>query len=252
MSRAALAALLACAAVACAALAGPAGALEKPDGAVYRATAGVVTQVRWTSEDAGYPNRCRRWTRSEGSVRVRASAKGPVVLHALPGVGWTGGMEVFDDGRFAVERTVDYRVHHVGITPDCFPCGPDSAMGECGDPIPDDVGRRGCAPAASRSGTVYAAVKGGTLFVEGIGRSGEVLRECSKLIPTGVPVGPSEPKLLRTRYPGAAARILRLEPGESTRFSRESARGNGCRGRARGRLRTCTTHLTSMTVTRVR
>lgn len=237
---------------ACALGAAHAGAAQAavPAGAVYTASGGVATTVTWVQEGAGYPRACREWTRSEGHVRVRAVARGPFTLVQLRGAVF-GGMQTEGSGKLDVERKVGYRIHDVGVTRDCFPCGPDSEFGDCGEAIPDVVGSRRCAPAATRA-SVSARVDGGALTVQALARSAEILKECAKLVPRGVALGPPEPRLQTVRFAGAARRIAALAPGESTRFRKATERGADCRPRARGAMRTCTRHLTEVTVRRLR
>lgn len=133
----------------------------------------------------------------------------------------------------------------------CYPCGPDSEFGACGEAIPDVVGRRSCAPAA-RPASIEAVVRRGVLYVSALARSAELLAGCARLVPQGVPVGPPEPKLHAVLFAGAARRIAGLAGGESTRFRLLDETGAGCRPKVRARTRSCTTHLTEVTVRRIR
>ncbi|MEV4419401.1 hypothetical protein AB0L40_05415 [Patulibacter sp. NPDC049589] len=217
----------------------------------YEASAASTAKETWTFKGAGAPKPCRSWTQASGTVSVRVFAKGGFRITRIPGLGTTGGLTDPQDPRMNIKRQVDYRIHQVGTTPDCTPCGPSSEFGTCGDAIPDLVGAPGCEPAAAPGGTVLATISGSTLVTKAVAPSASILRRCSSLVPAGVPVGSPEPKLVPMRFPGALRRIQRLKVGESAKFDRAVDRGPDCK-RPSGELRTCTRHRTGVTVTRTR
>jgi hypothetical protein len=217
----------------------------------YEASAASTAKETWSFKGAGAPKPCLPWTQASGTVSVRVFAKGGFRITRIPGHGAIGGLTDPQDPTMNIRRKVDYRVHRVGVTPDCTGCGPSSELGVCGAPIPDLVGAPGCEPAAARGGTVLATIKGGTLVTTAAAPSAGLLRRCSSLVPAGVPVGSPEPKLVSMRFSGALRRIERLKVGERATFDRSVDRGPDC-SRPSGELRTCTRHRTGVTVTRTR
>lgn len=218
------------------------------DGATYSAGGAMVATEKWTYRGIGHPKPCIAWTEADGTVRARVFAKAGFRFKRIPRVGAIGGMTGSGTASMNVSRQIGYRIHAVGRTPDCTPCGPLSEFGACGEAIPDIVGDKGCAPAAGK-GTLTASFAGNTLLVQGAAPSELILRNCSALIPHGVPLGTPEPKLKLTRFRGAARLIERLKPGQKERFARTVKRGAGCKSN-KGKWRSCTTYEAVFVVTR--
>ncbi|WP_157260703.1 hypothetical protein [Patulibacter minatonensis] len=229
------------------AVAGPCVATAR--GASYSATGAMVATELLTSRGAGHPKPCSAWVAADGTVRARVSTRTGFTYQRIARVGAIGGTTGNGGARMDVSRKIDYRIHAVGATPDCTPCGPLSEFGPCGPAIPDVVGRKACAPAAGR-GVLTATLVRGALVVAGVAPSEVVLRNCSAGTPDGVPLGSPQPTLERTRFRGAARRIGRLAPGAQARFARKVSRGAGCRS-TRGTWRSCTTYEAVVVVTRI-
>lgn len=225
------------------------GRTATADGAVYSATAAMAATENWTYRGIGHPKPCIAWTQADGTVHARVYAKGGFQLRRLPRVGATGGMTGSGTASMKVSRKIDYRIHAVGTTPECTPCGPLSEFGPCREAIPDIVDAHGCHPEPGK-GTVGATFSGGTLIVSGAAPSELLLRNCSKGVPYGVPLGSPQPELKTTRFAGAARRIERLAPGRQARFDRKITRGPGCK-RNKGEMRSCTTYQAVIVVRRV-
>jgi hypothetical protein len=250
-------ALAACAVVAAALGVVPsvATAAGVPEGAVYAASGGSVTRFRWEWQQAGAPDRCRNWGRSNGFVRVRLTERGGFDLFTMPRLGFTGGMKSLSGGSLWVERDLDYRIHRAATTRDCITCGGE--LGRCpdddGEQFPDDVGHSGCKPPASTGSLIVSLVRG-TLLVQPAARSEQILRDCSSKVPRGVAIGPPEPMLKPVRFPGAGRRIAALARGRSVRFRAPLDGRYDCvpRGRKGEEMRRCTVTLTEVTVRRLR
>lgn len=216
--------------------------------ASYSAGGAMVATEKWTYRGTGHPKPCVAWTEADGTVRSRVYAKTGFTFRRIPQVGAIGGMTGSGSAKMNVSRQINYRIHAVGQTPDCTPCGPLSEYGPCGDAVPDIVGDKGCAPHAG-DGVLTATFVGTSLLVEGVAPSEVILRNCSALIPHGVPLGTPEPKLRTTRFRGAARKVERLKPGQKARFARTVKRGTGCKSN-KGEMRSCTTYEAVVVVTR--
>lgn len=219
------------------------------DGAVYSARAAMAATEKWTYRGIGHPKPCIAWTQAEGNVHARVYGTGGFQLWRVPGVGAVGGMTGSGTASMTVRRKIDYRIHAVGKTPECTPCGPLSEFGTCGEAIPDVVDTASCIPEPDK-GAVGATLKGSTLTVRGAAPSELILRNCSKGIPYGVPLGSPQPKLETFRFTGAARQIEKLSPGEDARFDRKIERGAGCKSN-KGEMRSCTTYQAVIVVRRV-
>lgn len=219
------------------------------DGAVYSARAAMAATENWSYRGIGHPKPCIAWTQADGTVHVRVYATGGFQLRRAPRIGAIGGMTGSGTASMRVRRKIDYRIHAVGTTPECTPCGPLSEFGPCRDAIPDIVDARSCDPEPEK-GSVGATFSGSTLIVSGTAPSELLLRNCSKGIPYGVPLGSPQPELKTTRFAGAARRIEKLAPGKEARFDRKIKRGPGCKGN-KGEMRSCTTYQAVIVVRRV-
>lgn len=226
-----------------------------PAGAVYAASGGTLTRFSWDWQQAGAPDPCNEWGRSNGYVRVRLTQRGGFNIFTSPGYGFTGGMESLSGGTLGIERELDYRVHRAARLRACVPCGGE--LGRCpetdGEQIPDDVGHSSCKPPVSR-GTLIISLVRGALLVQAAASSEEILRDCSRKVPPGVAIGPPEPALKAVRFPGAGRRIAALGRGRSTQFRAPLDGRHDCtpRGRKGAEMRRCTVNLTEVTIRRLR
>lgn len=212
-------------------------------GARYSATASVVVQEDFSLEPSGYPDQCKSWTHATGSSRGRNVSKGRFLF--VDGGGITaGGLSTTAEHSMSVIRNIDYRIHTAPDTSQCGPCGPSSEYGKCSNAAPPDVtGSADCAPAADReNGRILISFGAkGVLLVEPVMPLQEIMDACPKP-PKQVPYGTQIRPLKRT-FPGAAAAIRRLRPGQEKKFAKKERVGRTCRKvKPKPETTLCTTH----------
>ncbi len=216
----------------------------------YEAEATVSATEDFTYAEKGAPEACRSWTEAIGTVSVEVHAVGEFVFFGGRG-GAIGRFRNRTAKREAkVEHELRYRRHVAGFTADCSPCGPSSEYGECVPPTADQTGEVHCDPAVD-GGRVGALLAAGRLNVWGIVPSGPALRECTRNVPAGVPVGSSEPELEGALFSAGTGRIARLAIGESVRFHEAKRTGSGCKPRKGQELEVCIRHEAELVIKRV-
>jgi hypothetical protein len=219
----------------------------------YEVDAAIFAVEDWDYVRGNAPDRCSAWTEADGEVRGRVHTKGEFLLARVGSGPAFGGISGSARGTLEIQRKISWRVHEVGITPDCTPCGPSSEYGPCGDaPPPDDVGKVGCAPKAAL-GRVRGELAAGSLVVSAAAPSAKILRDCPRPRPSGVPLGAPEARFTTEVFRGAGRIIGRLGPGRSHTFRRESKSGSGCgrKRRKRDEMLSCTKHRTVVVIRRL-
>lgn len=212
-------------------------------GARYSATAAVVVQEDFTLQQSGYPDECKSWTQATGSSRGRNVSKGRFLFAGGDGFA-AGGLSTTAEHSMTVTRDIDYRIHTAPDTSQCQPCGPQSEYGQCSNAAPpDEKGSADCSPAPDRENgrILISFVEKGALLVEPAMPLQAIMDACPKP-PKQVPYGTRIRPLKRT-FPGAAAAIQRLRPGQEKKFAKKERIGRTCRKVKPKPVATlCTTH----------
>lgn len=203
-------------------------------------------------EGTGYPDRCKTWTQGRGTLTYDIESDQSFNLGIVE--------SPLDDSLFVLvprqpawssdlRRFWKTRSHIGDNTEACSPCGPLSEYGLCTGSLPDKLDSDQCGgPSKKRGGMLTLSAIGRTLLVNG-GPGGSLSR-CKTPSDNALPAILAVPSF-ELRLPGAARRLLKLKPGQSTTIRRETRRG-AC-GRLRGKgLRTCSERLVILRVTRVR
>lgn len=203
-------------------------------------------------EEGGYPDRCKTWTQGRGTLTYDVESDQPFNIGIVE--------SPVDDSLFVLiprqpawmsdlRRFWKTRSHVADNTEACSPCGPLSEYGLCTGSLPDRLDSDQCGgPSKRRGGVLTLTAVGRTLLVTG-GPGGSLSR-CKtprdRVLP-GILAVPS----FELKLPGAARKLLRLKPGQTTKIRRETRRG-AC-GRLSGRgLRTCSERIVILAVTRLR
>ncbi|MDO8188731.1 hypothetical protein Q5424_17755 [Conexibacter sp. JD483] len=204
-------------------------------------------------EEGGYPDRCKSWTQGRSTLVYDIEADAPFTLGLV--------VSGLDDSVFALiprgpvwmndtRRFWKTRTHVGDNTSECSPCGPLSEYGLCTGALPDRVESDQCGgDRKTRGGALALTVSGSSMIVSG-GPMADLSR-CKAPRNGVVPMFSAQPKFTPMRIPGATKRLLRLKPGQQTRFQQKRRRGACDRLRGPG-LRTCSEQVVIMRAKRLR
>ncbi len=155
---------------------------------------------RWSEQSREWPERCRLWTKGEGSiVQAAGAAAGTLTVERLSR-GWYGYRDTKLRG--SLERVVGWRHHLVPQVSPCVPC--DTEYGRCDEaPRADDDYVSSCGP-RDESFDLHVLLSGRGLYWQG-GVDSTALQDCPQFDYRRGDAGPSADIYVeRTAIPGWA------------------------------------------------